>query len=148
MCVLSYPIPRPEKYWMGIGSRVCINFEWMDRALAIVSSSHAFARSLARPPRIGVQNVTSGRRPLSRRMFLVGLASCRRMWTDVIARVHTFRGSTRMLCETNARHRNHLAGFHLSVLFESYKRKLIRSFGFDPTSNKLVRVSSAISDQF
>lgn len=55
---------------------------------------------LRSPRELSVQNVTSGRWPLSRRMLLVGLASRPRMRTTICdrARVHIFRGLTRALC--------------------------------------------------
>lgn len=92
---------------MGIGSRVCINFE------RVGHPCYRPLLSAVRSPSIGVQNVTSGRRPLSRRVFLVGLASRRRMWTDVIVRVHVHSANQpeRYAKPSRPRRRDRFAGF-------------------------------------
>lgn len=60
MCPLSYPIPRPEKYWMGIGSRVCINFEGERRRARENGWSTPL---LSPPPFVRLSTLTANWRP-------------------------------------------------------------------------------------
>lgn len=92
---------------MGIGSRVCINFEsgWPSPCYRLLRSSALTANWRPECYKRSLAIISSG---VPRR---ISESSTTNMDLPVIARAHTFRGSDRTLCETIAHHRDHLVGF-------------------------------------